>query len=116
MLRIVCKSKIHMATVTDINLRYEGSITIDKELLEAADILPGEKVQVLNLNNGSRCETYAIEAEAGSGTICINGAAARWSEVRDKIIIISYGLAETEEARSYKPRIVFVDEKNRLKG
>jgi len=105
-----------MATVTDINLRYEGSITIDKELLEAADILPGEKVQVLNLNNGSRCETYAIEAEAGSGTICINGAAARWSEVRDKIIIISYGLAETEEARSYKPRIVFVDEKNRLKG
>lgn len=115
MLRTVCKSKIHMATVTDTNLRYEGSITIDKELLEAADILPGEKVQVLNLNNGSRCETYAIEAEAGSGTMCVNGAAARWSEIGDKIIIISYGLAETEEAKDYKPRIVFVDENNRIK-
>lgn len=114
MLRIICKSKIHMATVTESKLEYMGSITIDGELLKAADILPNEKVQVVNLNNGSRVETYVMEGEPGSGTICMNGAAARWAQVGDKIIIISYVLMEAKDARVYEPKVVFVDEKNRI--
>lgn len=114
MLRTICKSKIHMATVTESKLEYMGSITIDGELLKAADILPNEKVQVVNLNNGSRVETYVMEGEAESGTVCMNGAAARWAQVGDKIIIISYLLMEAKDARAYEPKVVFVDGKNRI--
>src|SRR3989338_9145247 len=92
MLRVLMKSKIHGATVTEANLRYTGSITIDKKLLNASDICPFERVQIVNLNNGSRVETYVLEGPAGSGAICMNGAAARWAEVGDKVIIISYSL------------------------
>lgn len=106
------KSKIHRATVTDANLNYKGSITIDKKLMELANILPNEKVQVVNNNNGSRFETYAIEGEEGSGIICLNGAAARLCQVGDIVIIISYAIMDDEEAKSYEPKIIFVDEKN----
>ncbi len=113
MLRIMCKSKIHRATVTDANLKYMGSITIDKNLLDAADIYPDERVQVVNLNNGSRVETYVLEGKAGSGVICMNGPAARWAQVGDIIIIISYALMDSKEAKANKQKIVFVDSKNR---
>jgi len=109
----MCKSKIHRATVTDANLKYRGSITIDKKLLEAADIYPDERVQVVNLNNGSRVETYVMEGKAGSGVICMNGPAARWAQVGDIIIIISYALMDSKEAKANKQKIVFVDNKNR---
>jgi len=115
LLRTICKSKIHMATVTDANLKYIGSITIDSKLLEAADILPNEKVQIVNLNNGQRFETYVIKGETNSGAICMNGAAARWAQVGDNIIIISYLLMEQKDARSFETRIVFVDENNKIK-
>ncbi len=114
MLRLICKSKIHMATVTDTNLEYEGSVTIDSDLMCATDILPNEKVQVLNVDNGSRCETYAIEGKPGSGVICINGAAAHHSKPGDKVIIIAYGVMDTTEASSSQPKIIFVDEKNKI--
>lgn len=113
MLRSICKSKIHMAAVTEKKLEYIGSITIDGELMEAADILPNEEVHILNVTNGARFETYAIEGKPGTGVICVNGAAARCSEVGDKVIIIAYGLMDESLARSYRPKIVFVDEKNR---
>ena len=113
MLRVLMKSKIHGATVTEANLRYTGSITIDKELLKRSDICPFERVQIVNLNNGSRVETYVLEGAPGSGTICMNGAAARWAEVGDKVIIISYGLMTEAQARKLRPDIVFVDDKNR---
>lgn len=116
MLRIICKSKIHHATVTDANLKYMGSVTIDRKILTAADILPNEKVQIVNLNNGSRLETYVMEGKNSSGTICMNGAAARWAEIGDTVIIISYCLMETEDAKSFKPKIVFLNEKNRIKS
>jgi len=106
------KSKIHQATVTEANLQYEGSITIDRNLLRSAELLPGEQVHVVNLNNGSRIETYCVEGPAGSGTICMNGAAARRAQAGDKIIIISYALMEEEQARLYKPKVVFVDRSN----
>lgn len=109
------KSKIHGATVTEANLRYTGSITIDKNLLKASDMLPFERVQIVNLNNGTRVETYVLEGQAGTGTICMNGAAARWAEVGDKVIIISYGLMTSQEIRRHKPRVIFVDDKNRHK-
>ena len=115
MLRLMYKSKIHRATVTETNLDYEGSITIDSRLMKEADILPHEKVHVLNLNNGSRCETYAIEGEKDSGLICVNGAAAHHSKVGDKIIVIAYALMEAKEAREIKPKIILVDENNRIK-
>ena len=115
MLRTVLKSKIHQATVTEANLRYEGSITIDSELMKAADILPNEKVQVVNLNNGSRMETYCVEGEPGSGTICMNGAAARWAQVGDTVIVISYGVVDDREAKTIQPKIVFVDRENRIR-
>ena len=109
------KSKIHGATVTEANLRYTGSITIDKELLKRSDICPFERVQIVNLNNGSRVETYVLEGAAGSGTICMNGAAARWAEVGDKVIIISYTLLTVKEVRKHRPKVVFVNDKNRIK-
>lgn len=117
MQRFMMKSKIHRATVTDANLNYMGSITIDKRLMDLADILPGEKVQIVNNNNGARFETYVIEGEEDSGIVCLNGAAARLCLPSDIIIIISYALMDDEEAKIYKPKVVFVDEKNRpLKG
>ena len=108
------KSKIHRARVTEAELNYVGSITIDEELLEAAGILENEKVQVVDINNGERFETYAITGERGSGTICLNGAAARLVQVGDVIIIMSYALMEPEEARQYKPKVIFPDANNRL--
>ena len=109
------KSKIHQATVTEANLRYEGSITIDEALLQAADILPGERVQLVNLHNGSRIETYCLAGKAGSGILCMNGGAARWAQVGDKVIVIAYGLADEREARTLRPKVVFVDEGNRIR-
>lgn len=114
MLRIMCKSKIHRATVTDANLKYMGSITIDKKLLQAADIYPNERVQIVNLNNGSRVETYVIEGKAGSGVICMNGPAARWAQPGDVVIIISYCLLDSKESKQNKQKTVFVDNKNRI--
>jgi len=116
MIRILCKSKLHRATVTASNLEYEGSLTVDKELLAAADILPYERVQVVNINNGARFETYIIEGESGSGTICVNGAAARLAEPGDKVIIISYGMVGQEEVKDFTPRIILLDEKNSIKN
>lgn len=113
MYRELCKSKIQSATVTDTNLHYQGSVTIDGALLEAGDIVEYEKVQVLNLNNGQRIETYAIEGKRDSGTVCLNGAAARWAHPGDRVIIISYCLVEDSKAKDWKPRIVLVDESNR---
>ncbi|MBM3253079.1 MAG: aspartate 1-decarboxylase [Candidatus Omnitrophica bacterium] len=114
MLRIICKSKIHNATVTDANLRYTGSITIDEKLLEEANIFKGEKVQIVNLNNGSRIETYVMAGKKGSGTICMNGAAARWAQVGDNVIIISYCIMNEDEINNFKPKAVFVGKKNRI--
>ncbi|NOR45159.1 MAG: aspartate 1-decarboxylase [Candidatus Delongbacteria bacterium] len=115
MLRRMKKSKIHRATVTDANLNYEGSITIDRDLLEAADILIGEQVQIVNINNGSRAETYTIEGERGSGTICMNGAIARLTQPGDTIIIISYADYRDDELENFKSISVMVDENNRIK-
>src|SRR6266702_13127 len=114
MQRTMCKGKIHRATVTQANLNYVGSITIDADLLEAADIYPYEKVQVVNVNNGSRLETYTIAGARGSGEICMNGAAARHAAEGDIVIIISYGQYDEQEIRSLKPSIVFVDANNRI--
>ena len=110
------RSKIHGATVTEANLRYTGSITIDKTLLKATNICPFERVQIVNLHNGTRVETYVLEGQAGSGTICMNGAAARWAQVGDKVIIISYGLMTDKEIRKHQPKVIFVDDKNRVKS
>jgi len=114
MMRIMLKSKIHRAHVTEVNIDYEGSISIDKRLMEAADILPYEQVQVLNVNNGARFETYAIEAEPDSGEISIRGAAARLAAVGDIVIILSYCQLEEEEARNFTPTLVYVDRKNAI--
>jgi aspartate 1-decarboxylase len=114
MQRTMCKGKIHRATVTQANLNYVGSITIDQDLLDAADIYPYEKVQVVNVNNGARLETYTIAGARGSGVICLNGAAARLAAEGDIVIIMSYGLYDEKEIRSLEPRIVFVDADNRL--
>lgn len=115
MLRVLMKSKIHGATVTEANLRYTGSITIDKNLLRACNICAFERVQIVNLHNGTRVETYVLEGQAGSGTICMNGAAARWAEIGDKVIIISYSLMTDKEIKKHRPQVVFVDDKNRIK-
>lgn len=115
MLRTLLKSKIHRASVTEANLYYEGSITIDEKLMQAADILEHEKVEVLNLNNGQRLETYAIKGKASSGVICLNGPAARGACVGDKVIIVSYVLADDKESKAIKPKIICVDERNRIK-
>lgn len=110
------KSKIHRATVTEANLSYVGSITIDHDLMEDAEILPYEKVHVLNIDNGTRLETYAIPGGRHSGTICLNGAAARLAHAGDKVIILTYVILDKEELKGYKPTVVFVDEKNRAVG
>ena len=107
----VLKSKIHRVTVTQANVDYVGSITIDKELLEAANIIVGEKVQVVNVTNGERLETYAIAGEAGSGVICLNGAAAHKASKGDVIIIISYASMDFEEAKNFKPWVIFPETK-----
>ena len=112
MFRTMMKSKIHRATVTEANLQYVGSITIDTALMEAADILTNEKVQIVNNNNGARFETYVIPGERNSGVICLNGAAARQVQVGDQVIIISYAMLTDEAAQRYNPKIVFVDLKN----
>ncbi|HDZ86414.1 hypothetical protein LCGC14_1200540 [marine sediment metagenome] len=114
MLRTILKSKIHRLKVTEANLHYNGSITLDKKLMDAADILNHEKVQVVDITNGTRLETYAIHGEEGSGVVCINGAAARLVDEGDTIIVISYAHMENEEAAKYMPKIVHVDEKNVL--
>ena len=106
--------KIHRAVVTEANLNYVGSITIDPLLMEAADILPGEKVQIVNNNNGERLETYVIEGERHSGEICLNGAAARKVQVGDVVIIISYVQLEKSELSDHKPNVVIVDEENKI--
>ena len=110
----VLKSKLHCATVTEANLHYMGSITVDEDLLDAANMIAGEKVQIVNNNNGERFETYIIKGERGSGCVCLNGAAARKAVVGDVVIIISYALMDFEEAKTFKPTIVFPKEGNRL--
>ncbi len=114
MQRTMCKGKIHRATVTQANLNYIGSITIDQDLLEASDIYPYEKVQVVNVTNGSRLETYAIAGARGSGVICLNGAAARLTAEGDIVIIISYGQYDEREIRALEPHVVFVDADNHI--
>lgn len=115
MLITFCKSKIAHGTITQAELYYEGSITVDEALLKAVDIIPGEKVEVLNINNGNRLETYVIAGQAGSGHICLNGPAARMGFVGDKIIILSYALLDKIEAKKAKTKIVYLDEKNRVR-
>ncbi len=110
----VLKSKIHRATITEANLNYIGSITIDEDLMDAANMIEGEKVQVVNVNNGERLETYIIKGKRGSGVICMNGPAARRVAVGDVVIIISYALLEFEKAKTFNPWIVFPKEGNRL--
>ena len=113
MLYTMFHGKIHRATVTQAELNYMGSITIDEDLMEAAGILPGERVQIVNNNNGARLETYTICGERGSGVICLNGAAARLVQVGDKVIIIAYCQMTEEEAKNFVPKVVMVDENNK---
>jgi len=114
MFRTVFKSKLHRATVTEANLNYVGSITIDEDLMDAADIFVNEKVQVVNNNNGERLETYVIPGVRGSGVICLNGAAARLVQPGDSVIIITYVLLDDKEAKAYKPTIVFLNSDNKI--
>jgi aspartate 1-decarboxylase len=107
------KSKIHRATVTEANLNYEGSVTLDADLMEAANILPHEQVQVLNVNNGERFDTYAIRGQRGTGMVCLNGPAARLAQVGDMVIILTYAWMEREELERHTPKVVLVDERNR---
>jgi aspartate 1-decarboxylase len=110
----VLKSKIHRVKITQAELNYVGSVTIDVALLEAANMIVGEKVQIVNNNNGQRFETYTIEGERGSGIVCLNGAAARLAQVGDIVIIMSYAMLDFEEAKTFKPWVVFPDENNQL--
>lgn len=114
MFRNIFKSKLHRATVTEANLNYVGSITIDEDLIDAADILINEKVQIVNNNNGARLETYVIPGERGSGVICLNGAAARLVQPGDKVIIITYAIIDDKEVRDFKPTVVFLDDNNKI--
>jgi aspartate 1-decarboxylase len=116
MLRTMMKSKIHRATVTQADLHYVGSVTVDEDLLDAADLLPGELVHIVDVTNGARLETYTIAGERGSGTIGINGAAARLVHPGDIVILIAYGQMDSAEARAFSPRVVFVDADNRIVG
>lgn len=109
------KGKIHRATVTQADLNYIGSVTIDEDLMDAANMLEGERVQIVNINNGERLETYTIKGKRGSGVICLNGAAARKVAVGDKVIIIGYAWMDEQEAKTYKPGIAFPDDNNLLK-
>ena len=110
----VLKSKLHRARVTQAELNYVGSITIDEDLMDAANIIANEKVHIVNNNNGARFETYVIKGERGTGTICLNGAAARLAQVGDIVIVMSYAYMEMDEARNYKPLLVFPDTDNKL--
>ncbi len=114
MLIQVLKSKLHRVKITQAELHYVGSITIDEDLMDAAGLIEGEKVQVVNVNNGERLETYVITGERGSGVICMNGPAARKVQVGDVVIVISYALMELEEAKKFKPSVIFPDEFNKL--
>jgi aspartate 1-decarboxylase len=114
--RTMLKSKIHRATVTQADLHYVGSVTVDQDLMDAADLLPGEQVAVVDITNGARLETYVIAGERGSGVIGINGAAARLVHPGDLVILIAYGQMQDAEARSYVPRVVFVDADNKVMG
>ena len=116
MLRTMMKSKIHRATVTQADLHYVGSVTVDEDLLDAADLLPGELVHIVDIDNGARLETYTIAGPRGSGIIGINGAAARLVHPGDLVILIGYGQMETTEARDFQPSVVFVDSENRIVG
>ncbi len=116
MLRTMMKSKIHRATVTQADLHYVGSVTVDEDLLDAADLLPGELVHIVDIDNGARLETYTIAGPRGSGIIGINGAAARLVHPGDLVILIGYGQMETAEARDFAPSVVFVDSENRIVG
>lgn len=115
MRRTMCKSKIHRATVTDANLAYEGSITLDPVLMEAGDLRPYEKVHVVNIANGARFETYVITGVMGSGDVVLNGAAARLVQPGDKVIIMSYAEYEDSELEGFEPRLVFVNDRNRIR-
>ncbi len=114
MLRTICKSKIHRVTVTQAELYYEGSLTLDRTLMDAADIREYEKVQVVNINNGNRFDTYIIEGPRDSGVVCLNGAAARLASVGDEIILITYGEFSEEELVNFKPIKIFVDKRNKI--
>jgi aspartate 1-decarboxylase len=114
MLLTMLKSKVHRATVTEANLEYKGSLTLDRDLMDAADMLEYEQVQVLNINSGDRFTTYIIEGERGSGVVCLNGAAARLGHPGDLIIALTYAQMEREEAAAYHPIVVHVDEKNHI--
>lgn len=116
MLLTMMKAKLHRATVTQADLEYEGSISIDRDLLEASGILPHEQVDVLNITNGHRFTTYAIEAPRGSRTVGVNGAAARLVQAGDKVIVVAYGQLDASEARNYAPNVVLLDEGNRIKS
>jgi aspartate 1-decarboxylase len=113
-MRTMLKSKIHRATVTDADIDYEGSITIDRTLMAAADIVPYEQVHVLNINNGARFTTYAIEGEAGKGNICLNGAAARLAVKGDLVIILTYTQVPEEQLKDYRPKLIFVNARNEI--
>ncbi|MFC1675248.1 aspartate 1-decarboxylase [Candidatus Omnitrophota bacterium] len=115
MIRTVLKSKIHRARITEAKLHYEGSITIDEDLMSQADLIPGEKVEVFSFKSGARLETYVIKGEAGSGVVCMNGPAAHSIKVGDEVVIVAYALAEDRQAKAIKPKIVKVDERNRIK-
>ncbi|MCC6289988.1 MAG: aspartate 1-decarboxylase [Chitinophagaceae bacterium] len=110
----ILKSKIHRAVITEANLNYVGSLTLDEDLMEAANLIENEKIQIVNVNNGSRIETYLIKGKKGSGVCCLNGPAARQGAVGDTVIIISYATMDFEEAKSFKPRIIFPKDGNRL--
>jgi len=112
----MCKSKIHRAKVTDADLNYEGSITVDADLIEASNLLPHEIVQVYNIATGARIETYVIEGKPGSGTVCLNGAAARLFAPGDLVIIVAFVLMDPEEAKSHTPQIILVDENNKVRS
>jgi aspartate 1-decarboxylase len=114
MFRTMMKSKIHRATVTEANLNYVGSITIDEDIIDLVDMYANEKVQIVNNNNGARLETYIIPGPRGSGVFCLNGAAARLVHPGDSIIVISYGLMSDEEAKSYKPKVAIMDANNKV--
>ncbi len=114
MFRTMLKGKIHRARVTEANLNYVGSITIDEDILDAVDMLPNEKVQIVNNNNGARFETYIIPGKRGSGTVCLNGAAARLVQTGDVVIILNYVMVTEEEARTHKPTVAIMDENNTI--
>jgi len=114
MMICMLKSKIHRATVTEANLNYVGSITIDEELMDAVGIFENERVQIVNVNNGERFDTYVIKGERGKGDICLNGAAARLVHVGDKVIIMAYAYVDEDEARNMKPKVILVDDNNKI--